>query len=157
MTQTRRKFLALATASVGAMTVLPYSVRAAGQAGDKFDGGRITVHPVSHASFVMSTSVGTIYIDPVGGADKYSGFKKPDLILITHQHGDHYKPDTLSAIVGDNTRIVANPAVQAMMPAELKSKSAEVGNGGSSKFKELGIEAIPAYNTTDGRLKFHGY
>jgi L-ascorbate metabolism protein UlaG (beta-lactamase superfamily) len=155
MTQTRRKFLSLATASVGAMTVLPYSVRAAGQPGDKFDGAGITVHPVSHASFVMSTPVGTIYTDPVGGADKYSGFKKPDLILITHQHGDHYKPDTLSAIVGDNTQIVANPAVHAMMPAELKSKSIEVSNDGSSKFKDLGIEAIPAYNTTEARLKFH--
>ena len=80
---------------------------------------------------------------------------RPVAILITHHHGDHYKPDTLSAIVGDNTQIIANPAVQAKMPAELRSKSTEVGNGGSSKFKELGIEAIPAYNTTEGRLKFH--
>jgi L-ascorbate metabolism protein UlaG (beta-lactamase superfamily) len=135
--------------------VLPYSVRAASHSGDKFAGGSIAVHPIAHASFVMASPVGTIYCDPVGDPAAYSSFPKPDLILITHQHGDHYKPETLAAIVGENTQIIANPAVHGMLPGELKPKAVEIANGGSTSFKKLAVDAIPAYNKTEGRLKFH--
>ncbi len=155
MRQTRRHFLSLAAATVGSITVLPYSVRAAGQSGDKFAGGRITVHPISHASFVMATPAGTIYCDPVGDAAAYSSFPKPDLILVTHHHGDHYKPRTLAALVGDKTQIITNPAVHDKLPTELKARTAQIANGGSTAFGKLGIDAIPAYNMTKGRLKFH--
>ena len=41
----------------------------------------------------------------------YGGQAAPDLILITHEHGDHYDPETLAAIAGDQTRLITNPAV----------------------------------------------
>lgn len=155
MRPTRRQFLSWAAATAGSITVLPYSARADGHSGDKFADGKITVHPVSHASFVMESPVGTIYCDPVGDASAYGGFSKPDLVLITHQHGDHYKPETLAALVQPDTQIIANPAVHDMMPDDLKSKASRVANGESAAFKDLQIDAIPAHNTTEGRLKFH--
>ena len=123
MRQTRRHFLATAAAAAGTITLLPYAGRAFAQASDIFstDGGDITVRPVSHASFVLETPVGTIYSDPVGEASAYADFPRPDLILITHEHGDHYKPETLAALAGDNTRILANPAVHGMLPDDLKA------------------------------------
>ena len=103
----------------------------------------------------METPVGTIYSDPVGDVAAYANFPKPDLVLITHHHGDHYNAETLAGIITDKTKIIANPEVMKKMPDDLKAKSAEISNGGSTEFNGLGIEAIPAHNLTEGRMKFH--
>ena len=156
MTINRRLFLASAAAS-GAVTMLPYASYAAAHAGNVFKtpGGDITVHPLSHASFVMQTPVGTIYSDPVGDPAQYASFAKPDLILITHHHGDHYNADTLAAITGDGTQIIANPEVYGKMPAGLKAMTREISNGGEDSFGAMKLDAIPAHNLTAGREKFH--
>lgn len=157
MKHTRRFFLAAAATTVGTITFLPYSSRAASHASDVFatKTGEIKVHPVSHASFVMETPVGTIYCDPVGEVSAYAAFPPADLILVTHHHGDHYNPDTLAGLMAENTQIIANPKVFDMLPDNLKSKTTSVANGGSSTYKSLTLDAIPAYNLTEERSKFH--
>lgn len=157
MKSTRRKFIIGTAAAAGAITLLPYALQAEGHGSDTFstDAGDITVHPVSHASFVMETPAGTIYCDPVGEPAAYADFPAPDLILITHEHGDHYNADTLAALVGDNTQIITNPAVHGMLPEALKAKASQVANGEEAMFEELRIEAIPAYNITEERKQFH--
>lgn len=155
MSLTRRLFLA--TAASGAVTLLPYAARAAAHAGDLFKtpGGDITIYPLSHASFVMETPIGVIYVDPVGAPAQYADFDRPDLILITHHHGDHYNADTLAAIKGGATQIITNPEVYGRMPDGLKMQAREVANGDNASYGALGIDAIPAYNTTEGREKYH--
>ena len=159
MTFTRRKTLGLGLAGLaglGAASVMPFRARAQ-PAGDSYDtdGGKITVSPISHASFVMTVPGLVIYNDPVGGAGLYEGHPAPDLILITHEHGDHYDAETLAAIARDNTRLITNPAVLGMLPEALKSKAAAIANGESTDVGAVKIEAIPAYNTTEDRLKYH--
>ncbi len=157
MTQTRRQFLVTAAAAAGTITLLPYGARAAMNDSDMFksDAGDITVHPVSHASLVMETPAGTIYSDPVGDAASYADLPRPDLILVTHEHGDHYKPDTLAALVGDDTKLITNPAVHDKLPDALKARASQIANGGSTAYMDLTIDAIPAYNMTEDRKKFH--
>ena len=91
MTQTRRNFLTTAAAA-GTVTILPYGAMADGHSSNSFEtaGGTVKVHPISHASIIMETPVGTIYIDPVGDPARYAGKPAPDLVLVTHAHGDHY-------------------------------------------------------------------
>ena len=157
MKQTRRDFLSTATCVMGATTILPFRAQAAGESGDKFatNGGEISINPVAHASFVMKTPIGTIYNDPVGDVAAYVNFPPADLILITHEHGDHFKLGTLSGLAKETTKLIANPAVFAKLPDDLKAKSTSIGNGQSSTFNGMKIDAIPAYNTTAGREKFH--
>lgn len=157
MSQSRRQFLVQGAAIAGAVTILPYAARADGHAANTFEteAGPLKVHPVSHASFVMETPEGTIYVDPVGDPASYGDFPPPDLILITHQHGDHYSAETLKALVAEGTEMVTNPAVYEKLPADLKDRARDVPNGASTDFGDLLIEAIPAYNTTEGRLDFH--
>jgi L-ascorbate metabolism protein UlaG (beta-lactamase superfamily) len=160
--QTRRDLLQRGTRTAllfGTATILPW--RAFAATGDanantfKTNGGQVVVHPVSHASFVMETPGMVIYNDPVGGGDAYSDYPAPDLILITHEHGDHYDVDTLTALVGDDTRLVTNPAVYEMLPEELKAKANAIANGESTTVGDIAIDAIPAYNTTEDRLQYH--
>ena len=158
MTQTRRHFLATSAAAAGAITLLPYGAMAAAHASNSFEtptGEKITVHPMSHATFVMETPVGTIYVDPVGEPANFADKPAADLVLITHEHGDHYNADTLAAVVGENTKLITNPAVYAKLSEEMQAKAVEVANGGTENFNALSIEAIPAYNLTEERKKFH--
>ncbi|MFZ2102526.1 MAG: MBL fold metallo-hydrolase [Oricola sp.] len=156
MTLTRRHFCATAAAA-GSITFLPFVPRANAQSGDVFEtpAGNITVNPVQHASIVLETPAGTIYVDPVGDASAYDGHPAPDLILVTHEHGDHFNAETLAALVADNTVLIANPAVHGMLPDPLKAKASAVANGEATEFNGLAIDAIAAYNTTEGRTNFH--
>jgi L-ascorbate metabolism protein UlaG (beta-lactamase superfamily) len=160
MTITRRETLGLgltAITSLGLGTVMPFAALAQTGGGDSYetDGGTITIHPIAHASFVMTTPSMTIYCDPVGEASAYSAHAAPDLILITHEHGDHYKPETLAALVGENTKLVTNPSVFAMLPEDLKARATAIANGETTTVDGMEIEAVPAYNTTEDRLKYH--
>src|SRR4051794_6589910 len=55
----------------------------------KTDTGDLTIQPVNHATLVLEWNGKTIYVDPVGGAKRFGGLPKPDLILVTDIHGDH--------------------------------------------------------------------
>lgn len=150
----RRTFLA---ASAAAITFLPYAARAAAHAGDSFTttNGEIEVFPVDHASFVMTTPEGTIYNDPIGDPAMYTDFPAADLILVTHEHGDHYNAETLAALMGDATILVVNPAVAEMLPEDLKARATVLANGEQAMAGNVSIRAIPAYNTTEERKNFH--
>ncbi|WP_407495400.1 MBL fold metallo-hydrolase [Pseudooceanicola sp. MF1-13] len=156
----RRTILLSAVAASGAALIRPYAAMAeshGAMGGDtyKTDSGEITIHPVSHASLVMETPAGVIYVDPVGGADAYSDYPAPDMILITHHHGDHFDPDTLSALWHDEIEMITNPTVFDDLSEEMKAKTVSMSNGDSGEGRGLPIEAIPAYNTTEDRLQYH--
>ncbi len=143
------------SAAFAGLTILPFSAHAAAHAGDSFAGGAVTVFPVAHASFVMTTPAGVIYADPVGDAAAYDGLPPADLILVTHEHGDHFNVDTLTALKGESTALITNPAVFGKLPEGLKGNASEIGNGGSAAFGGAAIDAIPAYNMTPDRANFH--
>jgi L-ascorbate metabolism protein UlaG (beta-lactamase superfamily) len=110
----------------------------------------ITFTPISHASFVIQSSDKTIFVDPVGDIAMYSSFSPPDIILITHAHGDHLSKEIVNSVKVEKTVIVAPKAVvdQLQYGEILK-------NGDKKIFAGVMIEAIPMYNLTEGRLNFH--
>ncbi|PRY78875.1 L-ascorbate metabolism protein UlaG (beta-lactamase superfamily) [Yoonia maritima] len=153
---TRRTFLRTA-AAMGTVTLLPFRLNAAGHSADSFDtvNGAVTIHPIAHASFVMETPAGVVYVDPVGDAVLYEDMPAADFILITHEHGDHYNAETLAALATEQTAMISNPAVYDMLPENLQALTTAIANGESARAGEIGVEAIPAYNITEDRLNFH--
>lgn len=156
---TRRDTIQLGLAGLGGIAVttfMPFTARAQGK-GDtyKTDGGEITISPISHASFVMATPGLVVYNDPVGGKALYEGYPAPGLILVTHEHPDHFDPDTLAALAGADTKLVVNPSVMDKLPADLKAKATAIKNGENTTVGGIAIDAIPAYNTTADRMKYH--
>jgi len=115
----------------------------------------LSIHPVAHASFVIKTPQGVIYVDPVGGAMMFAKFPQADLIMITHHHGDHFDPQTLVALAGKNTKIVVNPKVMDTLGGHLEKRATALANGDSIEVSGVTVDAIPAYNTTKDRLRFH--
>jgi len=157
MKHSRRNFLKTGVAFSGGVVMLPFAVNGAAHAAHEFavPGGTLSVHPVAHASVVLKTPKGVIYVDPVGGGEKYAELPAADLVLITHHHGDHFNADTLVAIVGENTVMMVNPEVMEKLSDDMKAKATSLGNGDAGEWNGIGVHAIPAYNTTAGREKFH--
>ncbi len=154
--QTRRTFLA---ASGAAITVLPYMARASGFEPETFDtpGGDVMIYPIDHASFLINTADGLIAVDPVGKVDEITEVDSPTLILVTHEHGDHFDIETLTDLMArsPSAHLVVNPAVMAMLPDDLAARATSLANGEMAERGAYHVEAVPAYNTTEGRLDFH--
>lgn len=150
----RRKFLQTTAAAAGTITVLPNLVVADGHA-MQFGSGAVNLTPIAHASLVLETPGGVIYVDPVGDLAQYSDLPPADLVLITHHHGDHLNNETLAAVMADNTTLISNKGAQDKMTADLAARAQVIGNTETTSFGEIGIEAIAAYNTTQDRLQFH--
>jgi L-ascorbate metabolism protein UlaG (beta-lactamase superfamily) len=123
------------------------------------DNGVLVIHPVHHATLLMQWNGKTVYVDPVGGVKPFAEVPKPDLVLVTHIHFDHFDPKTLEAILpaGDRTVIVAPKSVAEKFPETLRSKTRVriLTNGEKTEAAGIAIEAVPAYNTTPGKEKFH--
>ncbi|MEI4235236.1 MBL fold metallo-hydrolase [Roseovarius sp. D22-M7] len=151
---TRRNFVISAAAAAGAVTVLPSLGFAASQGASlSLADGSIVIHPVSHASFVMETPLGVVHVDPVGDSAQHDRLPGPDLILITHRHGDHYDADLLATLA--EAPILTNADVKGLMPDAMQPRTQVIAPGGTKTMIGLGIEAIPAYNITEGRMDFH--
>ncbi len=110
----------------------------------------INFTPVSHATFVIKTSAATIYVDPVGDIEAFNELSSPDIILITDTHGDHLNPEVVNSLKKEKTIIIGPQAVVTAL------KYGEVLNNGENKtFGAINVEAVPMYNFTEDRLRFH--
>lgn len=111
--------------------------------------------PISHASAVLKTDNATIYIDPTGGAQPYTSYNDPDMVLITDIHGDHMNIETLDSLNLENSKLIVPQAVAEKLPASYTEKLVIINNGESKEIDGITIEAIPMYNLREEALKFH--
>jgi L-ascorbate metabolism protein UlaG (beta-lactamase superfamily) len=135
----------------------PAAGQAAELSGDSITAqkGNLIVHPINHATLALQWNGTTLCIDPVGGAARFKGLPAPDLILLTDIHADHLNKETLEAVAKPETKLVASQAVAEQLPSLLRDRTTVLTNGQKGDFGDISIEAIPAYNTTPEREKFH--
>ena len=93
---------------------------------------------LGHDSFRL-TGEKVVYIDPWKLAD---GAEKADVILVTHDHYDHYSKDDIAKISKTDTVVVA-PQVVAQ---KLGGKVTLVKAGDTVNANGVNIEVVPAYN-----------
>ena len=120
-------------------------------------GKTVRFHALVHASIRIDFDGKEIMIDPVtrlgGRTIDYTTMPKADYILVTHEHGDHFDKEALTLLSGQQTRLVMNQRC-----AEMYGTGEAISpmvNGQCSMFNDLKVEAVPAYNTTEGHLQFH--
>jgi L-ascorbate metabolism protein UlaG (beta-lactamase superfamily) len=114
--------------------------------------GDLTMTFLGHATLMFQIGGKVIHIDPVGREADYSKLPKADLILVTHEHGDHLDPKAIAEIRKPDTRIVVSRSCAG------KVEGAQVMRNGDVR-DELGyhIEAVPAYNLVHMRAPGHPY
>ncbi|MCP9235120.1 MBL fold metallo-hydrolase [Lewinella sp. JB7] len=126
------------------------------------EGEMVEVHPVFHGSVVLTQGDRTIFIDPYNGAERYTSFGDPDLVLITHTHPDHLDTATLSGLQLDAAELVGPQAVMDAMSMNPFAERHTLANGESWTWEDVTITAVPAYNDPPKdnfhpKGKFNGY
>lgn len=101
---------------------------------------------IGHASLLFHFGALNIYVDPDGRLADFSLLPKADLILVTHQHGDHFDPAAIKALRRDGTQIFVSPACQPLPEAARILK-----NGDAVTALGIPIAAVPAYNVVHRR------
>lgn len=117
--------------------------------------GDLTFYPIQHASFVMQWQNKTVFVDPVGDVELYRNFPKAHWILLTHEHGDHLSENVIDSVSQDSTRIVAPASVAEKLSDPNKKRTTSMANGDRIALDGVAIEAVPMYNQTPDRLRYH--
>ena len=118
-------------------------------------GGPLLVEPINHSALRFEFKGKNYYVDPAGKAG-WDKMPKADLILITHEHGDHLSPATINIIKKDTTLILAPEAVVKKTGFGQGISCASSNEQGVAwALLDIFVQAVPAYNLTPDRLSFH--
>jgi len=108
--------------------------------------GDLAITFVGHGTLMLEYGGRVIHVDPFGKLTDYKKMPDADLILITHEHGDHLDLAAIAAIRKNSTVIVANPAAASKIDGALAME-----NGQRRTVGGLPIEAVAAYNVVHKR------
>ncbi len=115
----------------------------------KTSDGDLTMTFIGHGTLMFQFNNMLIHIDPTMREADYSTMPDADLVLITHQHGDHLDPTALKHIMKKGTAVVMTETCSENL--EGFSSAIIMKNGESKTINGIFIEAIPAYNIVHKR------
>ena len=108
--------------------------------------GDVEITFIGHGTLILTFDGKTIHVDPYSRLTDYSSLQDADMILLTHEHGDHLDVNALSHIRTDNTVVVLTAAC-----AERVDGGIIMNNGDAQTVAGIVIEAVPAYNLVNKR------
>lgn len=119
------------------------------------NGTPIRMYAIKHATVMMQVGEKWIYTDPVTrGAlpeTDYTLLPKADFILVTHDHYDHLDTVAIKQLSKEDTQIITNCSSRDSI-----GYGVALANGESMTFgNNWQIDAVPAYNYSDGKTQFH--
>lgn len=103
--------------------------------------GNITITFIGHGTLMLACGEKIIHVDPVGREADYAQLPKADLVLVTHEHGDHLDTNVL--------QLISKPTTKIVLTAKCFQKFGQgvvMRNGDTKKFHGIKIVAVPAYN-----------
>ena len=118
-------------------------------------GKTLRVTPIKHGSLEIDFDGRIIQVDPVidgtPPTTDYTTMAKADVIIITHDHYDHFDEQAVNDLRKASTIIITNQLTAAAL-----GEGEVMYNGDTLKvFDDLQIDAVAAYNTTPGHTQFH--
>ncbi len=114
----------------------------------KTSAGELKITFIGHGTLMLTFGDKIIHVDPVSGEADYTKMPQADLILVTHEHGDHLDPKAIKVLRKETTEIVLTEICDKDVKGGIVMKNGDVKTIG-----ELKIEAVPAYNIVHERDK----
>ena len=101
---------------------------------------------IGHGTLYFEYDGRVVHVDPWTKLADYQGLPKADLVLITHEHGDHLDEAAVKAVTKDNTVVATTKTCHDQL-----GYGEVLANGDSGEFAGFKIEAVPAYNLVHKR------
>lgn len=114
--------------------------------------GELKIIFIGHGTLMFTFGGKIIHVDPYSRVADYSLLPKAELVIISHEHTDHFNPDVIAQIKKDNTKVILTE-----LCAEKVKDGIIMKNGDVKTVMGLKIEAIPAYNIVHMRRKNQPY
>lgn len=119
------------------------------------NGKTVRIHALVHSSMRIEYDGKEIQIDPVTKLGEktidYASMPKADYIFVTHEHFDHFDTTAIKLLTGNKTQLITNQSCATNL-----GYGTVMANGDMlSLADDFTVEAIPAYNTTEGHQQFH--
>jgi L-ascorbate metabolism protein UlaG (beta-lactamase superfamily) len=108
--------------------------------------GNLKITFIGHGTLMFTFAGKIIHVDPVSREADYSQLPKADLILITHEHGDHLDTKAIDIIRQEKSDLVLTEKCTDKVEGGIIMK-----NGDVKTVQGLKIEAVPAYNIVHKR------
>jgi L-ascorbate metabolism protein UlaG (beta-lactamase superfamily) len=107
-------------------------------------GGDLTISFIGHGTLMFEFNDMVIHVDPTMREADYSELPDADLILVTHQHGDHLDLVAINHVLKKDCPVIMT---QTCIEQLEDFKGAVImGNGDSKTLKGIPVDAVPAYN-----------
>ena len=110
------------------------------------EAGDLEITFVGHGTLMLEFGGKVIHVDPVWQEADYGKLPKGDVVLVTHEHGDHLDPEAIAKVRKEGTEIVLTKTC-----AEKVKGGTVMKNGEEKTVQGLKIEAAPAYNIVHKR------
>jgi len=108
--------------------------------------GDLTITFVGHGTLMFRHGGKVVHVDPVSREADYSRMPKADVILITHEHGDHLDTALVERIRKDRTQVLVSRSCEGRVPGAVVMQNGEVREAAGFR-----VEAVPAYNLVHTR------
>ncbi len=105
--------------------------------------GDLKITFIAHGTLYFTFGERIIHVDPVGRYADYTELPKADLILVTHEHGDHLDIEVIKLLTTEKTDLVFT---QKCMDRVKDENGIVMKNGDVKTVQGIQIEAVPAYN-----------
>jgi sugar lactone lactonase YvrE/L-ascorbate metabolism protein UlaG (beta-lactamase superfamily) len=115
--------------------------------------GALKITFIGHGTLMFSFDGKIIHVDPVSREADYTNMPEADLILVTHEHGDHLDTRVIKTLQKEGTKLVLTRTC-----ANRVAGGIVMQNGDVKTIQGLKIEAVPAYNIVhmrSGGTPFH--
>jgi L-ascorbate metabolism protein UlaG (beta-lactamase superfamily) len=112
----------------------------------KTSAGDLGITFIGHGTLMFAFGGKVIHVDPYGQMADYAKLPKADLILITHEHRDHFDPKALSLLRTEKTVMILTNTLAKQVEGGIV-----MNNGDVKSVEGLKIEAIAAYNIVHKR------
>ena len=117
-------------------------------------GKTVKFYALVHASIRIEYNGKEIEIDPVRKLGNktidYAAMPKADFVFVTHEHGDHFDKEAIKILSREGTQLIMNKRC-----ADMYGPCGVLANGQSAQFGDISVDAVPAYNISEGRTQFH--